>query len=59
MLEGFARDLLLAKLYAYGFNLSALKLIHNYWETEKEELKVIQHIVLGKKNFSGYDRDLS
>ena len=36
-----SHDLLLAKLYAYGFSLSALKLIHNYWETEKKELKVI------------------
>ena len=36
----FSHDLLLAKLYAYGFSLSALKLIHSYLKNRKERTKI-------------------
>ena len=33
-------DLTIAKLEAYGFHLDALKLIHNYWSSIKQKVKV-------------------
>ena len=33
-------DLIIAKLEAYGFHLGALKLIHNYWSSIKQKVKV-------------------
>ena len=35
-----SRDLLLAKLHAYVFSLSALKLIHNYLKNRKQRTKI-------------------
>ena len=33
-------DLLLAKLYAFGFSLSTLKLIHSYLKNRKQRTKI-------------------
>ena len=33
-------ELLLAKLHAYGFSISALKLIHNYLTNRKQRAKI-------------------
>ena len=48
-------DLIIAKLYAYGFSLSASKLIHNISLIVN---KVIHHTVLGKKYLASH-KDLS
>ena len=34
------RELLIAKLNAYGFSLTALKLVHNYLSSRKRQIKI-------------------
>ena len=36
----FSHDILLAKLHAYGFNISALKLIRSYLKNRKQRTKI-------------------
>ena len=35
-----SHDLLIAKLNAYGFNMSALRFVHNYFKNRKQRTKV-------------------
>ena len=43
-------ELILAKLYAYGFSLRALRLIHSYLTNRKQKTRKMAIIVLGKKS---------
>ena len=50
-------ELLIAKLHAYGFSLSALRLVNSYLSNRKQRTK-IKVLVLGKKFYSVYHKDL-
>ena len=39
-LDCLSHDLLIAKLNAYGFNMSALRFVHNYFKNRMQRTKV-------------------
>ena len=53
-----SHELIIAKLNAFGFSLSALKLMKIILLKENKELKSIKHIVPGRKYFSVYPKVL-
>ena len=50
-------ELLIAKLNAYGFNLPALPLIHDYLSNRKQRTKMMIIIVPGQKYFLASHKD--
>ena len=50
-------ELLIAKLNAYGFSLTALKLVHNYLSNRKQRTKKIQRTVVCWKLYLGFHKD--
>ena len=42
-------ELLIAKLSAYGFSMSALRLIHSYLNERKQRVKIMGHSAHGEK----------
>ena len=51
-----SHDLLIAKLYAYGFSMAALRLIQNYLSNRNERTKINTDIARGKKCFLEFHR---
>ena len=58
-IDCLSHELLLAKLHAYGFSISALRLIYSYLAKRKQRTKInsIRVIVPGKKSFLAFLRD--
>ena len=50
-------DLTIAKLEIYGFHIDALKLIHDFYQTESKELKLMMQIACGRIYFMVSHRD--
>lgn len=48
-LDFICHDLLIAKLIASGLPLSALKLVHNYLQNRKKEVRMVQHPIACEK----------
>ena len=48
-----SQDLLIAKLNAYGFSLSALKLVHNYLQNRKQKTKIRSSYSIWEEIVSG------
>ena len=51
-------ELLLAKLHAYGFSISALRIVYSYLKNRKQRTKIILRISLGKKFYLENHKDL-
>ena len=51
-------ELLIAKLYAYGFSKDALKLIFNYMSDRWQKCKINNLLVAGLHYCKGYHKDL-
>ena len=51
-------ELIIAKLHAYGFSLAALRLARIYLSNRKQRTKIMKAIVLGKKSYMKYHKDL-
>ena len=53
-----SHELVIAKLNAYGFNMSALRNVHSYLKNRMQKTKITQNIVLGKKLCLGFHKGL-
>ena len=51
-------ELILAKLYAYGFSLRALRLIHSYLTNSKQGTRVNGHYFSEKKSCLEFHKDV-
>ena len=49
-----SHDLLIEKLHAYGFDMPALRLLHNYLTNRRERLKINRTSRLGKRYYLAY-----
>ena len=50
-------ELLIAKLNAYGFSSTALKLVHNYLPNRKQRTKTISSYAVCWKLYLGFHKD--
>ena len=53
-----SHEFILAKLYAYGFRLRALRLIHSYLTNRKQGTRVNGHYFSEKKSCLEFHKDL-
>ena len=53
-----SHDLLIAKLNAYGFSMSALRFVHSYLENRMQRTKINSEYSSWKKLCLGFHRDL-
>ena len=51
-------DLLIAKLYAYGFNKESLMLLHSYFSNKWHRAKINKHLVHGKSRLKEWFKEL-